>query len=472
VGQVSVGVDSCWVRVSSPWQGNGFGAIYLPRIGQEVSVSYHEGDPDKPYVSDRQVNQFNQPPWELPKNQALSGTLTRDLQGNQSNHLAADDTPGQLQIQMASDHAQSRLVLGYNTRIEAGAGRQQARGEGWELATESWGVARANRGMLITTETRSGAQAPAKDMGETVQRLMQAREQHEELARAAQKHDAQRPGADQSDIARTIETQNDAIRGGVNANSSQFPEMSRPDMVLASASGIGMTASDSTHIASGEHFAVTAGGHVSVSAGKSVFASVRERFSVFVQELGLKLIAASGKVEIQARSNNVEIIADQVLKLISARKRIEITAAEEILLNARGSYIRINGAGIEHGTPAKWVAYAGSHAMPGPRSLPVSVAGIDMPKAYSNRLDVYDIYWTRQFEEVEYTARRANGDVIARGTLDQDGRTPRLSTDQPETIEALVGTRGGWLVETEGSDQQSSDEPSSADANHYVNLSA
>ncbi|MFM0506159.1 type VI secretion system Vgr family protein [Paraburkholderia sp. RL17-373-BIF-A] len=50
---------SCWVRVSSPWQGNSFGSIYVPRIGQEVTINYHEGDPDKPYIADRMVNRFS-----------------------------------------------------------------------------------------------------------------------------------------------------------------------------------------------------------------------------------------------------------------------------------------------------------------------------------------------------------------------------------------------------------------------------
>ncbi|MDR6374706.1 type VI secretion system Vgr family protein [Paraburkholderia caledonica] len=467
---------SCWLRVLSPWQGNGFGTIYSPRIGQEVMVLYHEGNPDKPYVCGRMVNQFNQPPWKLPDNEALSGTRSRELNGAMANSIVVDDTKGELQVQIESEHAQSRLVLGYNTRIDGNAGRRQARGEGWELATDSWGVLRANKGMLVTTETRDGAQAPAKDMSETIQRLMQAGEQHGALALAAQRHSAQEPGTDQSDVARTIHTQNDAIRGGARTTVNPFPEMTRPDMVLASAAGIGMTAADSVHIAAGENVALTTGSHVSISAGRSIFASIRERLSVFVQQLGIKLIAASGKVEIQAQSDSVEIIADQVLKLISARKRIEITAAEEILLNARGSYIRINGAGIEHGTPAKWVAHAGSHALPGPKSLPVQVSGMDMPKAFSNRLDVYDIFWRRNFAEVEYTARNASGDLIAQGTLDEDGRTPRLSTDQSETIHVLVGTKGAWLVETEGvySPGQLNGEQEAAgdEPNHYVNLGA
>jgi type VI secretion system secreted protein VgrG len=218
---------------------------------------------------------------------------------------------------------------------------------------------------------------------------------------------------------------------------------------------------------------VTAGRDYSVSAGRQYHASVRGSISLFAYQDGMKFFAAKGKVEVQAQSNDIEIIADQVLKLISAKKRIQIMAAEEILMTARGSYIRINGAGIEHGTPAKWIAYAGSHALPGPKSLSVSVPGMDMPKAFSNRLDVYDIYWFRDLQDVEYAARRANGELIAQGALDQDGRTGRLSTDQPETLQVLAGTRGAWLVEIEGDTAPSaSGEALPCDPDHYVNLSA
>ncbi|HEY7577885.1 MAG TPA: type VI secretion system tip protein TssI/VgrG, partial [Acetobacteraceae bacterium] len=42
--------SSCWVRVAQSWAGRNFGTIYLPRIGQEVVVTFLEGDPDRPLV--------------------------------------------------------------------------------------------------------------------------------------------------------------------------------------------------------------------------------------------------------------------------------------------------------------------------------------------------------------------------------------------------------------------------------------
>jgi len=378
---------SCWVRVSSPWQGNGFGAIHLPRTGQEVTVGYHEGDPDKPYVSGRMVNGWNPPPWKLPANQALSGTLSRDLEGGatgQSNHVVLDDTPGQLQAQLASDHAQSRLVLGYNTRIVREAGRQQARGIGWELATDAWGVARANRGLLITTEARSGANAPAKDMGETVARLAQARDIHENLAGLARQYEVQEPQASQGEVSKAIRMQNEAIRGGVarGADAEQpFPQLARPDMVLASAAGISLAAAESTHVASGEHLALTAGGHVSIAAARSLLASAVNGVRVFAQNLGIRLKAASGKVQIEAQHDDIEVIAQRVVNIISRAESINLIAGKEIVFHAAGTKVVINAQGYSVYTDGGHRVHAASYLNDTPVAVPFVVPMTDIGQA-------------------------------------------------------------------------------------------
>ncbi|WP_233800300.1 type VI secretion system Vgr family protein [Paraburkholderia sp. HP33-1] len=367
---------SCWVRVSSPWQGDGFGAIYPPRVGQEVMVSYHEEDPDKPYVSGRMINRWNQPPWKLPDNQALSGILSSELKDGrdgQTNHIVLDDTPGQLQSQLASDHASSRLVLGYNTRVVREAGRQQARGEGWELATDAWGVARANRGMLITTEARRGASAPAKDIGETVARLTQARDIHENLAGLARQYEAQEQQTSQSDVSRAIKAQNEAIRGVAARADLPFPQLTEPDMVLASAAGVGLTAAQSTHVASVEHTALTAGGHVSMAAAKSLLASAVNGVRVFARNLGIRLKAASGKVRIEAQSDDVEVIAQRVVSIISRTDSINLMASKEIVLHAGSTQVVINSEGYRVYTDGEHRVHAGSHQNDGPAARPVSV---------------------------------------------------------------------------------------------------
>src|SRR5690606_25655268 len=100
-----------------------------------------------------------------------AGMRSRELGGGmRGNHLVLDDTKDKIQAQLKSDHQCSQLSLGHITRIEDTNGRKDARGEGWELRTDGHGVARAAKGMLITTEARQAGRGPIKDMSETLNR--------------------------------------------------------------------------------------------------------------------------------------------------------------------------------------------------------------------------------------------------------------------------------------------------------------
>jgi type VI secretion system secreted protein VgrG len=73
--------SSCWMRVSHPWAGSNYGAIHIPRIGQEVIVDHIDGDPDYPIITGRVYNADQMPPWSLPDNKTQSGVLTRSSKG-------------------------------------------------------------------------------------------------------------------------------------------------------------------------------------------------------------------------------------------------------------------------------------------------------------------------------------------------------------------------------------------------------
>jgi type VI secretion system secreted protein VgrG len=364
---------SCWVPLSQAWQGQRYGAMWIPRVDDHVYIGYLNSDPDRPFILGSHVTDRNVAPWDLYANHALSGWRSQDLggYGKGSNTVVTDDTPGQLQVQVTSDYANSRVVAGYNTRIDGDKGRTVARGEGIEIATEAHAVMRANRGMLVTTEARNGATAPMKDMGETVQRLTQAREQHETLADLAQQNRAQDHGSDQSAVAKAIKAQNDGIKGSAKTSGDRFPELSRPHLVLSSPVGIEATTAESTHIASGEHIALTSGQHFSLAAGGRFLASVLNGVRMFSLKAGMKLVAASGDIDLQALKDSINILAK--LNISHTANRITITAKEELLLNGGGSYTRWNGGGVETGTNGSWIVHSGSKSITGPKSLPVEM---------------------------------------------------------------------------------------------------
>jgi type VI secretion system secreted protein VgrG len=89
--------SSCWIRVAQVWAGAKWGAIHIPRIGQEVIVDFLEGDPDRPIITGRVYNASNMPPYELPTNMTQSGFKTKSSKGggpDNTNELRFEDKKG------------------------------------------------------------------------------------------------------------------------------------------------------------------------------------------------------------------------------------------------------------------------------------------------------------------------------------------------------------------------------------------
>jgi type VI secretion system secreted protein VgrG len=90
--------SSCWIRVSQAWAGKGWGAMIIPRIGQEVIVEFLEGDPDRPVIIGRVYNADQVPPYSLPDNKTQSGILSRSSKGGSAatcNEIRMEDLKGQ-----------------------------------------------------------------------------------------------------------------------------------------------------------------------------------------------------------------------------------------------------------------------------------------------------------------------------------------------------------------------------------------
>lgn len=186
------------------------------------------------------------------------------------------------------------------------------------------------------------------------------------MAEVARQHSAQQGGTDHRDAIGEIKAQNSAIRGEAKSEFNPFPELARPDMVIASAAGIGMTAAQSTHLASRYDLALTTGRDVSIASGRSLFAAVRGAVSLFAYQLGMRLIAATGKVEVQAQSDQMALTALKDVTVTSTGGRVVITAAKEVWIGAGGSYIQVNGNGIINGSPGPILEKTASWDVPGP----------------------------------------------------------------------------------------------------------
>ena len=104
--------SSCWIRVSQIHAGKGWGGIDIPRIGEEVIVSFVEGDPDNPIVVGRVYNGDLRPPNKLPQNKSQTGIRSNTTKGGGGfNELRFEDKKDEEQVFV---HAQKD----FETRIE------------------------------------------------------------------------------------------------------------------------------------------------------------------------------------------------------------------------------------------------------------------------------------------------------------------------------------------------------------------
>jgi type VI secretion system secreted protein VgrG len=246
-----------WVRVATalaPIAGANWGAVALPRIGQEVLVTYLDGDIDRPVVvgavyngrgqDNSQANQVaqgaanatgNAPMWfpgdqeasgqggkagKLPghaHNAVLSGIKSQAMSASQSgtagyNQLVFDDSPGQSRIGLQSHgeahKGSSELNLG-QLRQQTDNQRLAPTGYGFELKTEHSGAIRAGAGLLLSADKRggndSGSSSAQMASEEAQAQLQSAQDLLRSLSETAQAHKAMLP------VLQTLEAKPDKL---------------------------------------------------------------------------------------------------------------------------------------------------------------------------------------------------------------------------------------------------------------------
>ncbi|NNF00458.1 MAG: type VI secretion system tip protein VgrG [Pyrinomonadaceae bacterium] len=91
--------SSCWIRVSQSWAGNGWGSMFIPRIGMEVIVDFLEGDPDQPIINGCVYNPDMVPPYTLPDEKTKSTIKTDSTKGGGGfNEIRFEDKKDEEQV--------------------------------------------------------------------------------------------------------------------------------------------------------------------------------------------------------------------------------------------------------------------------------------------------------------------------------------------------------------------------------------
>lgn len=119
--------NTCWARVATSWAGATWGSIHIPRIGQEVVISFISGDPDRPMVTGSVYNPDQMPPYKLPDHKTVSTIKSRStMQGSAKNfnELRFEDLKGKEQVFIHAERdkdertkAESREWVGANRHL-------------------------------------------------------------------------------------------------------------------------------------------------------------------------------------------------------------------------------------------------------------------------------------------------------------------------------------------------------------------
>ena len=102
---------SCWVRVAMGWNGGGYGFSAVPRIGQEVIVSYLNGDIDRPIITGCTYNGRNAPPSAFPDSKTQTAFRTQTHKGDGFNELRFEDENGKQEVFMHAQKDMNTVVL-------------------------------------------------------------------------------------------------------------------------------------------------------------------------------------------------------------------------------------------------------------------------------------------------------------------------------------------------------------------------
>ena len=430
---------SAWLRLATGWAGNRYGAISLPRVGDEVVVVFLGGDPDKPLIIGSVHGGQTPPPSfshvsRLPGDKHVSGIVSKEGQSIRGNQLRLDDTPSQISAQLASDHAHSQLNLGYLTHPR-NDGRAEARGEGAELRTDSALSLRGGKGILISADASLravGRQLERDGLAGLTEALANVQKQ---LAELAGKHDVE--AADSESLAqvsehlRQWEDGTNTAKDSTSAGGSPIVAVEAPaGMLLGSQAGISMGAQT--------HVDIVSVGNTQVSAGRKLMLHALESIGLFAHILGAKLIAASGKVEIQAHDDNVEV---------TSAKRVVLTASEEIVLQAPKVTVLSKGAQAAFGDGAITHQCTGNFDV---KSAKVEFAGagdgappvLKVPPStaeHDQRVRMVDMSTGEPLANQRYRVTMEDGQIVE-GKTDAEGLTQILTSAIPFahfTIEAI-----------------------------------
>ncbi|MZY07137.1 type VI secretion system tip protein VgrG [Acinetobacter pittii] len=428
--------DSAWIDVLTPWAGEGYGARFLPRIGEIVVIDFFNGDIDRPFVMGR-IHEAQRHPTKfdnkgkLPDTKKLSGIRSKEVAGGGFGQLRFDDTTGQISTQLQSSHGASQLNLGKLSHPKDKA-ESEDRGEGFELRTDQWGAVRAGAGLLLSTYKQAQAKADHLDVQETQKQLESSQKNTKALSDLAKNQ--------QTDEIESVEQ----LKVFAEQLEKDIAKFKKSLMLLSSPDSIALSTPEDIHLSADGQINHFAGDSINLSTQKNWVGHALNKISLFAVQGDFKLVAAQGKFSIQAQSNALDILSKLGIRIASTEDRIEISSPKEVLITGGSSQIALNGSGIFPKTGGKFEVNAGQHLFKGGAGASQS-AQLPEAKPLKGALELLKSYGGNDFfKQTSFKVQDSLGKQVT-GTLDNNGfATVTGIAPGPAKVEFEKDQRSSW----------------------------
>ena len=340
-------------------------------------------------------------------------------------------------MQLATSQHATQLNLGHLIH-QADNHRGSLRGQGWELRTDAWGAVRAARGVLLTTYGLSPggntASSPdpagdntaglalARQMTQQAQALSQAAATHQTVPLASHQGSASAAASALSDHAAPLPALYTALAGevhgatlhqaladapawmqrasragtdaGAGAGESKphtaapvIAATARGGLIQTAAQDIVAAAQDTLHLATGGHSSQAIGGQGRTHTGQAigVLAGAIQP-GPDAAGIGLSFIAAQGDLTAQAQAGTMQLAARDTVRLQSASRHIDWSAAQRVVLAvAGGASLTIDASGITVQCPGKLTVQAGRKSFVGAASVNTQLDPLPAAGAFQRR---------------------------------------------------------------------------------------
>jgi type VI secretion system secreted protein VgrG len=282
--------SSCWLRVSQPWAGKGWGTISIPRVGQEVIIDYLDGNPDRPVCTGRLFNADQPAPYALPGGAHMMGFKSRSTPGGGGfSEMVIHDSKGS---ELINIHSQKDMVTTVqNTQATVVNGPHQT-----NSVTAGYHTSTVKQKIEMTSQT--------EHIGLTAQQFITLDAKTDHITQTAKTHIALKAETEHVDqtakthIAMTAETahiaQTAQTHVAVEAKSAHITHTAKQHIVMeSSAAHIHHKAKANIELtSSSEHIHLTASTDITLQVGASKIVMMADG-TITIEGVNVNVIGSS-----------------------------------------------------------------------------------------------------------------------------------------------------------------------------------